>query len=447
MKTTHLAQTLLTTALLACLSTLGSRAQTLIGSADGITRSATEGVVTAAGTNYQSVMARTEPGRAAKFAASLGNLPAYDKNYKPSKKALQADEQTATTETPEGFSKSVSAIHAAYEHLDPKLYPYQPYYDFRDYYAMHTRSSMSQLQHDFDQLLSQSFLAAGTDNMVQILSLRRVSVPKQREGRNFFDETVRNAYCAQFVADPLSRQAFENFVCALMLDDKRVCPLEFPMDDEANAIISRDDNFVLAFNSYEAFLKMRADRRDQALAVARSATPINLVRNAITDWLQQLPEVETAYERFKLYWLANEAYEEVLTQHERYVAGEDANNDVGIALNDCRDMYASILAEGQIERMESHPMPTTFTVKGINLEKVKTLAAESLSETAEVQEVVCLDNSWTTTKTTRTIHVGFLTEVGRFKFLFVRQLAETMKNRKWSGEYTLSGDDAPIKIE
>ena len=55
MKTTHLAQTLLTTALLACLSTLGSRAQTLIGSADGITRSATEGVVTAAGTNYQSV--------------------------------------------------------------------------------------------------------------------------------------------------------------------------------------------------------------------------------------------------------------------------------------------------------------------------------------------------------------------------------------------------------
>lgn len=323
-----------------------------IGRADGMKVSATASVVTAVEGVYQSVMLRSEPGKNAASATTFGTFPAFDKVFKPSSKAMQSDEQAANPDILDGYTKSVAAIHGAYEQLDEQLYPYQPYYQFPDYYVMHGRRTRTAFDHDFSQIMNQAFLAAGTSSKVSLLSLRRVVVPKHREGYTFYDEPLRNAYSALFVSDPMSRDAFDCLVRTLVLDDLRACPVEFPMDNPEQGIISEDDNLVLAFNSFDDFLKMRANRRDQALALARSITPIDVVRTAIEQWIDAIPAAPRAVERYMLYWLANEAYEEVLTQHDEYVAGDVPNSALGAKLNACRETYPDIIEAGKKERIE-----------------------------------------------------------------------------------------------
>lgn len=420
--------------------------QPVIGTADGIVQSATGSVTTAVEGVYQSVMAPAQQGRNDKQAASYGAVPPVGKKYKPGKKAVQADAQMSNTAVEEGYTRSVQDIHCTYERLDAKLYPYQPYYEYPDYYVMHTRANSALLDRDFQQLMSYSFEVAGTGSSMQVLSVRRVSVPKQREGHVFADETLRNAYTALFVSDPVSIEAFALFVRTLLLDDQRACPLVFPMDDPSRGIISEPDGYQLAFNSYDAYLTMRNNRRDQALCIARSTTPINLVRNAIERWLDAIPEAVDAQERYTLYWLANEAYEEVLINHDKYVAGDDANLALGAKLNEARAFYEDIVAEGQLERMESKSMPATYTVAGLNTQKMVAAATADLGDDWEIVGVEPLAAKWTTAGQKRTLPIATVVQVGKFRFLFPRTLSEAKKGHGWSGTYTVSGDEVPYKL-
>ena len=61
----------------------------------------------------------------------------YKKENKPSAEALAADPKASDKTVESGYTKSISEIHAAYEQLDPELFPYQPYYKYKEFYYLH----------------------------------------------------------------------------------------------------------------------------------------------------------------------------------------------------------------------------------------------------------------------------------------------------------------------
>ena len=60
----------------------------------------------------------------------------YKQNYKPSAEALAADPDASNDEVWRRSTRSFAQIHAAYEHLDPKYFPLQPYYKYPAFYAL-----------------------------------------------------------------------------------------------------------------------------------------------------------------------------------------------------------------------------------------------------------------------------------------------------------------------
>ena len=60
----------------------------------------------------------------------------YKKSYKPSAAALAANPMAADQTVEPMYTKSISEIHAAYEQFDSELFPYQPYYNYKQFYYL-----------------------------------------------------------------------------------------------------------------------------------------------------------------------------------------------------------------------------------------------------------------------------------------------------------------------
>lgn len=50
----------------------------------------------------------------------------YKKDYEPSKEAIENDPDASNNDVWKRSTRSFAQIHAAYEHLDPKYFPYSP---------------------------------------------------------------------------------------------------------------------------------------------------------------------------------------------------------------------------------------------------------------------------------------------------------------------------------
>ena len=60
----------------------------------------------------------------------------YKKDYKPSKEAIAAFPDCQGDQVYKGCTRSVSQTYGAYEHLDPKYFPLQPYYKYPIMYGL-----------------------------------------------------------------------------------------------------------------------------------------------------------------------------------------------------------------------------------------------------------------------------------------------------------------------
>ena len=72
-------------------------------------------------------------------------VPNYRKIYEPSAEAVAADPNAKNTTVDKGYTKSIGQIHAFYEHLDTKRFPYQPYYAWPEFYRMDTKENNEHL--------------------------------------------------------------------------------------------------------------------------------------------------------------------------------------------------------------------------------------------------------------------------------------------------------------
>ena len=60
----------------------------------------------------------------------------YKKDYEPSKEAIENDPDASNNDVWKRSTRSFAQIHAAYEHLDPKYFPLQPYYKYPKMYGL-----------------------------------------------------------------------------------------------------------------------------------------------------------------------------------------------------------------------------------------------------------------------------------------------------------------------
>ncbi len=139
--------------------------------------------------------------------SKLTNL--YKQNFKPSKQALAHEPFANDESVPSGFSKSYKQMYAAFEHLDPKLFPLQPYYKYPAFYALGKDRLFTPLAYYLDMI--QMFLTAPMGyegyEKLGIVGYDATKNPElvSADGQKLamqVDELFRYPMAARFFADP-----------------------------------------------------------------------------------------------------------------------------------------------------------------------------------------------------------------------------------------------------
>lgn len=379
-----------------------------------------------------SQMAKSEKGKAWQMASSLGKLPNPKKSYKPSRKAMLADTMTIDNTIREGYTRSMCDIHAAYEQLDPQLYPYQPYYKYKEYYVMHLPVNSKTLNHDFMQIFRQGMRVQGTTQTVELLTYRQVDLPKMRRGYVAWDETLRNAYCAQFLADPASPVAFDGFVRTLILDDAEAFSgITYLMEIPEKGIISESQNAVLPWTNAAAYEKMRANRRDQALCVARSITPISLVAKSIRQWYDDMQNSDSLIDCALGYWKARLAYREIYLCHDLY----DSTSSEAKALKNL-DAEAEARYENLGETVEAYfgeavSEPKSQSVASATSKAVNPVAKSEAGNA--YSKTIFLQKNWAVNGSQRSIPVAIVTKEYGQRFIQQMRFVQDKSGKSWTG--------------
>lgn len=379
-----------------------------------------------------SQMAKSEKGKAWQMASSLGKLPNPKKSYKPSRKAMLADTMTIDNTIREGYTRSMCDIHAAYEQLDPQLYPYQPYYKYKDYYVMHLPVNSKTLNHDFMQIFRKGMSVQGTTQTLALLTYRPVDLPKMRYGYVAWDETVRNAFCAEFLADPASPVAFDGFVRTLILDDAEAFSgITYLMENPDKGIITESQDAVLPWTNAADYEKMRSNRRDQALGVARSMTPLELVAKSIRQWYGDMQQNDNLIECALGYWKARLAYREVYLCHDLY----DSTSSEAKALKqldaEAEAKYDSLGEILNASSGESVAEPKSQSVASA-INKAVTAAAKTEAGKAYVKTIF-LQKNWSITGSQRSIPVAVVTSEYGQRFIQQMRFVQDKSGKSWTG--------------
>lgn len=379
-----------------------------------------------------SQMASGKKGENWALAQSYGKLPNPEKTYKPSKKAASTDPQATDPTVRDGYSRSLSSIHAAYEQLDPQLYPYQPYYAFKDYYVMHTKASAQTLENDYMQLFSKGMSIQGSTQTLQLLTYRMVELPHKRPGYVAWDETLRNAYCAALLTDPASPVALDGFVRTLILDDAEAFSgISYRMDVPEKGIIAEDQEALLPWTNADEYEQMRSRRRDQALCVARSLTPLETISDCMRQWYGDMKQSPTLTESALGYWKARLAYNEIYLQHDQYQANSPEAEAFSRLDAEAETEYENT---GELLKATNSPPVAEPQQRKVAASVSKPVVAAVKAEVGSRYEgTVFMQKTWTQAQATRSIDITVLTREYGHRFAQQMRFVQERSGKSWTG--------------
>ena len=136
-----------------------------------------------------------------------GTATLHSRNFKPSQEALANDKMAGSATVLDHYSRSIGDIHAAYEHLDPKLFPLQPYWKYPSFYMMHDGNT-NIIPSNSMVLVFKSLLSGKPIQQVQFNAFgpsadnKEFYTPEGQPMGVFPDAFFRYAFTAQFLADP-----------------------------------------------------------------------------------------------------------------------------------------------------------------------------------------------------------------------------------------------------
>lgn len=222
-----------------------------------------------AGTQSQTA-AQTQEAAAPEAAASNDDkdLPFYEIKYTPSAEAVAADPKVSDQTIASGFTRPVGDIHALYEHIDLDNFPYNPYYKHTDFFCM-----------DVDDKFLYNIFITKVSNILLVDSggshLMDNKFTYVDEGNKNLvvpvDETFRNAWEWQFIADPRSVKAFAYYANSLTMQDPRgfKAYYKYDIENEAEGIVNSKQGWMLP----SKFFNVRRQREDLAYSLALTVFP------------------------------------------------------------------------------------------------------------------------------------------------------------------------------
>lgn len=218
----------------------------------------------------------------------------YKKDYKPSAAAIAAFPDCQGDEVYKGCSRTVSQRYGAYEHLDPKYFPLQPYYKYPLMYGVGiAKAGMGVTM--LSNLIRMRF-ANGykTLNIIPPLVYDEKEYPElltpQGEKMGVYaDEVFRCSSAALFFADPNSEISVRRLAMLLAYLGTHVqsglsCE---KADDDFNGILDAKQGLVLPAPKFK---NLRFDRERIMIDMACRVVDFDLIVNRVIENFEKVIE-------------------------------------------------------------------------------------------------------------------------------------------------------------
>lgn len=229
----------------------------------------------------------------------------YNKKYTPSAEAVAADPLATSTEVKDGYTKSVGDIHAFYENVpDEFVISYlKPYYTEQNkiWYDLspdaHNRL-MYLYMRMFDELLS-----ASMDRPLAITSYAEVAPGVQIP----LDESFKNAWTLQYLADPTSAQAFKDYLYAYAYKAYSNYPW-LSWQQPAGTVLPSD------------FAKKGYARDDKAKELATTVLPYSTLQELADSFMSDVDKTEKPFAKYFYWIMADKILNDFMPAHKDHKA-------------------------------------------------------------------------------------------------------------------------------
>jgi hypothetical protein len=313
------------------------------------------------------------------------------KENKPSAKALAADPKASDQTVESGYTKSISEIHAAYEQLDPELFPYQPYYKYKEFYYLHDEEAEKIHTGQFAEIVMG--IAKLPSGAFYYMPYTAIKTPAGDEVLVTYDEFFRNAWTALFIADPQSAWAFHKYVNVLMFENRTFeIKYTYKMSDAQKGIVDAKSGALLFAPSEAAYTEVQDSRKQLALSLARTVVTMNYLQYYLNGLFEQYKSETNPLLKYILYYKINAIMGNVFTKHKDYNSSDVANRKIEASYSAIEDQRFD-----NDENARAHSAPTVEMPKGVQIDgatsaKVNSLARERLGD--EYVKTIFLDNKW-----------------------------------------------------
>jgi hypothetical protein len=313
------------------------------------------------------------------------------KENKPSAEALAADPKASDKTVESGYTKSISEIHAAYEQLDPELFPYQPYYKYKEFYYLHDEEAEKVHTGQYAEILMGiAKLPAGA---FYYMPYTAIKTPSGDEVLVTYDEFFRNAWTALFIADPQSSWAFHKYVGVLMFENRSFeIKYTYKMSDAQKGIVNAETGALLFAPSEAAYTDVQDSRKQLALSLARTVVTMDYLRYYLNGQFEQYKSETNPLLKYILYYKIDAIMGNVFTKHKDYNSSDVANRKIEASYSAIEDQRFDIDENARAHSAPTVEMPKGVQIDGATSQKVNSLAKERLGD--EYVKTIFLDNKW-----------------------------------------------------
>lgn len=261
----------------------------------------------------------------------------YKKDYKPSKEAIAAFPDCQGDQVYKGCTRTVSQTYGAYEHLDPKYFPLQPYYKYPIMYGLGLgREGLfgTSMLSDFIR----TRFAAGNYTVTQMPPLvydekeyPELLTPQGEKMGVYADEAFRCSYAAAFFADPNSENSVRRLAALLAYLGKHVQSM-FTCEgtnaaNDFEGILDAKQGLVLPAPKFK---DLRFDRERIMIDMACQVVDFDLIANRVIENFEKVIENDAFCQKdpsLRVEYLlgAYEMYERVLVEHNDWKSKKDSD--------------------------------------------------------------------------------------------------------------------------
>lgn len=335
----------------------------------------------------------------------------YKKDFKPSKEAIAAFPDAARTDQWERSSRPFNLVYGAYEHLDPKYFPLQPYYKYPVMYGLGMKAIVG--MNVLDDMI-RTRLANGFGSTTKFLPFiydenenTELLTPVGEKMGVYRDDIFRYAYAAAFFADPNSDIAIYRLAELLAYLSPTISSgVETEADDDANGILDAKKGLVLPASNYKS---LRGKREIMMMNMATEVVDMDLIADRVIKCLEKVEENDAFCQkdpslRAKYLLMGTQLYERILTNHKgwRSKKGSDPKARRATMLYTLYNQTPEALAI--LRNVRAGNVPAVSMPKGVSVSadiKAKGDAAGKVlagHRGDEFVKVVYLENQWSTFK-------------------------------------------------